>query len=691
VFVPPSSRIRSFGAEGALVALSLLLAVGCVQPGDEMTGSATEEVVYGPDDREDVFAFANQAWAAQAANFSAAMVPLSGIDQTDPANVVLPAPTLTEIGICPDERFADQPVAGFCSGTLIGPDLILTAGHCISEADCADFGFVFNYYMTDETTLQTITSDDVYACEEVLVNLVDASDYAVVRLDREVVGRTPARVNTQAVALPERRRLVINGYPSGLPLKIDDGARVRDPRSGPLDFFVANLDTFGGNSGSGVFDNATKRLIGILVRGAPDYVDDPAGCLRVNRCPNTGCSGEDSTYAFRAVEALCATGAPAPGLCPCGDGVCDAEGGESTATCPFDCGTECGDGTCNGEESPNDCTEDCGTCGNGVCDGDDSVENCCTDCGCDAEGDVCLENQCVPDPFPGDTCELPLEIPVMATQTIQGDTLFAQNDFAGSCVGASAPDRTYTFTLGSAASFEALASGFDTGLYLRTACDDEASELACNDDNDPPGNFGSRIATELQPGTYFLVVDGFGSDSLGPYTLDVSFTLNCKDADGDFVCDADDGCPDDPDTTEPGACGCGMAETDGDEDGTPDCVDECAEDPAKTEPGECGCGVAETDTDKDGVPDCADACPEDAADECAGRPDDEDPVDPPDSDDGDDGASGGDDDDDDDDGGCNTGGGDTGGGPGGLLVSVWLLGMGAFGLRRRTRTSKARD
>ena len=85
------------------------------------------------------------------------------------------------------------------------------------------------------------------------------------------------------------------------------------------------------------------------------------------------------------------------------------------------------------------------------------------------------------------------------------------------------------------------------------------------------------------------------------------------DSDGDGTADCVDGCPEDPAKTEPGLCGCGTPDTDTDNDGTPDCNDLCPEDPAKTEPGLCGCGVADTDTDNDGTPDCNDLCPEDPA------------------------------------------------------------------------------
>jgi hypothetical protein len=83
------------------------------------------------------------------------------------------------------------------------------------------------------------------------------------------------------------------------------------------------------------------------------------------------------------------------------------------------------------------------------------------------------------------------------------------------------------------------------------------------------------------------------------------------DADGDGTPDCNDGCPSDPDKTAPGTCGCGIADTDTDGDGTSDCIDGCADDPTKTEPGVCGCGVPDTDADGDGTPDCNDGCPSD--------------------------------------------------------------------------------
>ena len=98
------------------------------------------------------------------------------------------------------------------------------------------------------------------------------------------------------------------------------------------------------------------------------------------------------------------------------------------------------------------------------------------------------------------------------------------------------------------------------------------------------------------------------------------------DSDGDGTPDCNDECPLDPGKTLPGICGCGIADTDSDGDGIPDCNDDCDNlidsdgdgtndcddlcpyDPNKTQPGTCGCSVADTDRDGDGIPDCNDDC-----------------------------------------------------------------------------------
>lgn len=76
----------------------------------------------------------------------------------------------------------------------------------------------------------------------------------------------------------------------------------------------------------------------------------------------------------------------------------------------------------------------------------------------------------------------------------------------------------------------------------------------------------------------------------------------------------DDLCPDDPEKTFPGVCGCGVQdELDADGDGSANCQDRCAFDSYKTVLGQCGCGTPDTDSDFDGTADCNDQCSLDAA------------------------------------------------------------------------------
>ncbi|MCH8880235.1 MAG: hypothetical protein IID34_10170 [Planctomycetes bacterium] len=73
-------------------------------------------------------------------------------------------------------------------------------------------------------------------------------------------------------------------------------------------------------------------------------------------------------------------------------------------------------------------------------------------------------------------------------------------------------------------------------------------------------------------------------------------------AHGDYLgpCIGVDDCPNDPDKTSAGQCGCGTPDDDADDDGTADCNDACPNDADKTLPGQCGCSQADTDSDGDG-------------------------------------------------------------------------------------------
>ena len=75
-------------------------------------------------------------------------------------------------------------------------------------------------------------------------------------------------------------------------------------------------------------------------------------------------------------------------VCPCGNGVCDAD--ETHATCPEDCADPCGDGVCAAGETHVTCPDDCADpCGNGVCDPGEDETSCPTDCPVTCGDDFC--------------------------------------------------------------------------------------------------------------------------------------------------------------------------------------------------------------------------------------------------------------------------------------------------------------
>lgn len=171
--------------------------------------------------------------------------------------------------LCPGQPFADQPMLGFGTGFLVAGDVIATAGHCLEDRDIDDVKFLFDFEVSAEGVRHDRTPAEVYHGIEVLdrVYTTDAEDYAFVRLDREVKGASPLPICD--VEPQKGEKIYVVGHPLGLPKKYAGDAEVTD--ASPYSHFVANLDAFGGNSGSPVLD-AQHRVRGILVRGRHDFV-----------------------------------------------------------------------------------------------------------------------------------------------------------------------------------------------------------------------------------------------------------------------------------------------------------------------------------------------------------------------------------------------------------------------------------
>ncbi len=264
--------------------------------------SPRSKVIYGEDDRIDVYQETDELrlqWAAS----TCALIGTTRLTQNQDGSWTLSSPaTYSRFGVsaCDGEPFGDQPTAASCTGFMVSDDLIVTAGHCYSTSSLSTVRFVFGFWMEDSVTprLNFLESEVYQGIEVVSYASTGEFDHSVVRVDRPITapGASAFIVRREGTIQPGEYVGVI-GHPSGLPMKIAFGdTYVRS--SSATGYFVANLDTYGGNSGSPVINATTGMLEGILVRGATDFIlDSVNSCFRSNVYSNTEGRGEDVTKA----------------------------------------------------------------------------------------------------------------------------------------------------------------------------------------------------------------------------------------------------------------------------------------------------------------------------------------------------------------------------------------------------------
>jgi hypothetical protein len=151
--------------------------------------AVNRKVVYGDDNRMDVYE-SNNALFIELAKSTAAMIPTRAIANRNGDKVISGSSMLSQ-GYCANERFSTQITAARCSGFLVGPKLLVTAGHCIETAtDCVTNKWVFDFKTENAGTVNiTVPATSVYGCTRVISRSLqggNGNDYALVELDREV-------------------------------------------------------------------------------------------------------------------------------------------------------------------------------------------------------------------------------------------------------------------------------------------------------------------------------------------------------------------------------------------------------------------------------------------------------------------------------------------------------------------------
>lgn len=207
------------------------------------------------------------------------------------------------LNVCDGEKFLDQPLVSSCTAFLVAPDVIVTAGHCVKDKyECKKQTWVIDFdsngdFQGPSGTI-TFPKDNTYTCRELLSWSQNTNlDYAVIKLDRPVMGKTPLKIRREG-KVSKSESLIVIGHPLGMPKMVTNNILIRD--NSLTYIFKTNADTFSGNSGSPVIGEISGLVEGILVRGDEDLeMDINLGCQRMARCGDKECRGESvqrSTY-----------------------------------------------------------------------------------------------------------------------------------------------------------------------------------------------------------------------------------------------------------------------------------------------------------------------------------------------------------------------------------------------------------
>lgn len=246
------------------------------------------------------------------------------------------------------ELFYGQPTPGAhppgitirgCSGFLVGPDLVLTAGHCISPPPgqnqwltpsyaCGNRYAIFDFANLDPVLPGEevpLNPDQAVQCDEVLVDTAlgperplpktaaGGGDWALLRLSSPVTDRLPLVIERFPQTQAGDDALVL-GHPARIPLK----AEFAEIESSAGNVTVHALS---GNSGSAMLNVGTGKVYGvltsarILVRDGGWVIEktNPTCVDLCFECPGGNASGTSSSFWVGSVPPIGLLIEPPPG------------------------------------------------------------------------------------------------------------------------------------------------------------------------------------------------------------------------------------------------------------------------------------------------------------------------------------------------------------------------------------------
>lgn len=153
-----------------------------------------------------------------------------------------------------------------------------------------------------------------------------------------------------------------------------------------------------------------------------------------------------------------------------------------------------------------------------------------------------------PPPPSNDVCANAIPIDRCTAGSLQGDTFLARNDYdpgSGGCASGYAEagkDVVYLLNLvaGDVVDLTYTQLNYDTAFYIVTDCGNVAGSCVVGADDTFSGEAETIYWVVGSTGTYYLILDSYGSNSGGPWTLD--YNISCPVQAEGACCFADGSC-----------------------------------------------------------------------------------------------------------------------------------------------------
>jgi len=243
----------------------------------------TNKAIYGKDDRIDIYQADSRG--QKAAKSIVALVKKKNLTKSGSRYRLSTSNYGQSLDLCSSVAYYKQPTGAFCSGVLISPQYVLTAGHCNRTTACRDISLLLDFDMTSDSNARTtFNQNQVYTCKSIKEK-GRGSDWLILELDRPVSRGVKTQISENSNKSIGENFTII-GHPSGLPKKIAANGYYIKNESDHL--FRVSLDSYHGNSGSPVFNThaltqGKLKLAGVLVNGNSDFIAKN-GCFVENYC-----------------------------------------------------------------------------------------------------------------------------------------------------------------------------------------------------------------------------------------------------------------------------------------------------------------------------------------------------------------------------------------------------------------------